>query len=453
MAPVAVIFALATLLVSNSGLQKRRQQTKLEQRKQRQQDDSEQGFGDQEPILPDRIPQNGPFPTYFTCRHTYEDTLMTEIETLVEDPDDIQVSSPLPGLVRVDGLQLDSERYLDPVYALQCLPDCRIVESSNSIKGLARSIASDTKFNQWLQSAPKNSLTVHALVPGMCKGQRDPTLKSRAYLVAEEVCELWKAKFPAARKISGSKDALGGHPRKGHAWLLQILLLSQNVAAASLVPCREVFGSRSGQVVWPNRYLPLGMANVDIEEKMPSSAYRKLLEAFCCMRTFPSSKDIVIDLGASPGGWTAAMLLLYKCRVVAVDRAELGPKLMKNPSVKFIQGDAFSYRPPRQVTWMVSDIISYPERVAELLQDWCGQKWAKYMVLTVKFRGLEPTWNSLYNAMQVASANGYQARAKHFFNNKNEVTLMLRDNETRDEGIETKVGELPQPIYKISWPK
>lgn len=55
------------------------------------------------------------------------------------------------------------------------------------------------------------------------------------------------------------------------------------------------------------------MANVDIVEEMPSSAYRKLLEAFECLHAIPPeamswSDEVppVIDLGACPGGWTAA---------------------------------------------------------------------------------------------------------------------------------------------------
>lgn len=184
-------------------------------------------------------------------------------------------------------------------------------------------------------------------------------------------------------------------------------------------------------MMWPNPYLPVGLARVDIEEKMPSSAYRKLLEAFACMRMAPSSNDIVVDLGASPGGWTAALLLVCKCRVVAVDRSELDPKLMKNPSVKFIRGDAFAYQPPRQVAWMVSDVIAYPERVVELVEDWCGQRWTSSMVITVKFQGAKPAWGDLDRAIGVANSHGFDARAKHFFNNKNEVTLMLHERQSQ----------------------
>ena len=76
------------------------------------------------------------------------------------------------------------------------------------------------------------------------------------------------------------------------------------------------------------------------------------------------------------------------------------------------------------VDWLVSDVIAYPERVTELLERWCGNQWAKRMVVTMKFQG-DPDWAALEQACEVAAARGYAVRVKHFFSNKNEVTLML----------------------------
>lgn len=75
---------------------------------------------------------------------------------------------------------------------------------------------------------------------------------------------------------------------------------------------------------------------------------------------------------------------------------------------------------------MVSDVIAYPERVVELLERWCGNRWAKRLVVTMKFQG-EVDWQALEHAFGVARAAGYSVRAKHFFSNKNEVSLMLRE--------------------------
>ena len=345
------------------------------------------------------------------------------------------VESPCEGLVALgsdknDGLSLSYDRHIDPVYALQTMPDVHIFEAPKSIKSLATAITECEPFQQSLRNkAGRNSLTIHAVVPGMMKGQRNPLLKRRSSLVAQQVRDTWKRLYPAARETSKTvvstsrTTTINKHKKNDERWLLQILMLSPDRAAVSLASCRRPFASHDA--VWPNPHLPVGLARVDIEGNMPSSAYRKLLEAFACMGVCPSADDIVVDLGASPGGWTKALRLLSGCRVVAIDRSELDPKLMKDQSVKFVKGDAFVYEPPRRVSWMVSDVIAYPERVLELLESWCGARLADNLVVTMKFQGREPAWGVVSESIELADKYGYDGRAKHFFNNKNEVTLML----------------------------
>lgn len=180
------------------------------------------------------------------------------------------------------------------------------------------------------------------------------------------------------------------------------------------------------------------MAKVDISEVMPSSAYRKLMEAFECMRIAPMPfKSSAVDLGACPGGWTSVLRRL-DCHVVSVDRSKLDPVLMKDDMVDFVKGDAFTYSPPAasdrmdknfspRNSWMVSDVIAYPERIIELLDRWCGNHWASHMVITMKFQGDKPAFDELEKACSVTEGHGYICRAKHFFNNKNEVTLMIHE--------------------------
>jgi FtsJ-like methyltransferase len=385
--------------------------------------------------LPPPPPQTdpaGPFPTYFTCRHTYEDTL---IEELVRTMPTVQASSPYPGLVRIENAFIQG--FFEPIYALQALPECRIVEVPESIKGLARAVTEIQEFQEQLAHAQKGSLSIHALVPGMCKGQKDPILQRRSSLIAETTHEILKHQYPAARK---------GEGQSGEDWLLQILLLAPDVVAVSLSKCQRIPYFPS--CVWPNPAYPLGLAKVDISMKMPSSAYRKLLEAFACWGAKPAPGNIVVDLGASPGGWTAASLLLCQCRVVAVDRSDLDPRMMNNLLVKFVKGDAFTYKPDKQADWMISDVIAYPERVSELLDVWCGERLAKHMIVTVKFQGSTPSWDALDTAIKVARDHGYYARAKHFFNNKNEVTLMVQG---KDPLLFT---ERPmEAMYDVTWPK
>jgi 23S rRNA C2498 (ribose-2'-O)-methylase RlmM len=99
---------------------------------------------------------------------------------------------------------------------------------------------------------------------------------------------------------------------------------------------------------------------------------------------------------------------------------------MDDPAVEFVCGDAFAFEPPAGgVDWMVSDVAAYPERCVELLERWCGNGWARYMVVTMKFTGDTPDFVAVEEARHVAEGHGFRFRAMHHFSNKNEVSLMI----------------------------
>ena len=266
-----------------------------------------------------------------------------------------------------------------------------------------------------------------AQVPDQFRGtpQVKAKMHRRCSTVVERIAKSLKAVYPAARAVKADEE-----PAAGDRWLMQVLLLDTHEAAVSLVRC---CAAQAGGT-WPSWHLAAGLADVDIDktaEPMPSSAYRKLEEAFSTMQVSPSASDRCVDLGASPGGWTKA-LRRYGASVTAVDRSPLRADLMQDPQVDFVQGDAFAFNPldvdrgggGEPVDWMVSDVIAEPHRVPGLLEAWCQGKRARRIVATMKFKG-DPDWHELTRAREVAVGAGYAFRSKHFFNNKNEVTLML----------------------------
>mmetsp|Transcript_21546 Transcript_21546/g.30884 ORF Transcript_21546/g.30884 Transcript_21546/m.30884 type:complete len:187 (-) Transcript_21546:1923-2483(-) len=170
-----------------------------------------------------------------------------------------------------------------------------------------------------------------------------------------------------------------------------------------------------------------------------------------------------VDLGASPGGWTS-VLRKIGFKVTAVDRSSLDKELMNDDHVSFVSGDAFAFTPSTTpVVLMVSDIIAFPERVSELLEKWCSRNLANSMVVTMKFTGETPAWEELRKAGEIAARNGYHFRAKHFFNNKNEVTLMLAKSSVSPSSLSSPQQEqeskhyrnlfVPQSMYEIMLPK
>ena len=297
-----------------------------------------------------------PRPSYFTCRHNYENTLIDEIQKYISinnnfDDNDGKViaTSPYPGLVRVEDDGNILPTLYDPVYALQYMPSC-VVVTAESIKGIAREVLSALlggeridddiiidgtieKQKQQLHAAQRGSLSIHPLVPGMCKGQTNPIMYHRSTKISDEISKMLKKSYPAARKAAVD-DNENTKQSINERWVLQVMLQSSNIAVASLAKSHYVGGTTS---YWPNYIHPLGLAKVDIEERMPSSAYRKLMEGIECMGICPSTATTVIDLGACPGGWSSVMRRYFDCKVIAVDRSELDPVLMKDGMVEFVK--------------------------------------------------------------------------------------------------------------------
>ncbi|OEU09676.1 hypothetical protein FRACYDRAFT_247932 [Fragilariopsis cylindrus CCMP1102] len=443
-------------------------------------------------------------PTYYTCRHTYESTLQEELERSCKG---VSFSTPHPGLLQLLPASSDAmilpQQQQQPTYALQTLPNCVIV-SAESIKGLAnevmKSLLLDKKIDnrksneknaniitiiEELRMASQGSLAIHTLVPEMFRGT--PESKLKQYNRIQKVVMMMMAMMTTV--LPGTTD---------EKWLLQLLLLEPQIIAASFTKCTTTTTSTTITTSWPNWYLPGGLALVDIDNSngnnedddygeeqqqqqqrqqqksshrinnsynknnqinIPSSAYRKLLEAFWYMGDRPPSYHNynypVIDLGASPGGWTS-VLRLMECNVIAVDRSPLEKSLMMDEErIEFIQGDAFKYIPPWVEnnnkngritkletpipdTWMVSDIIAYPNKIIELIDTWTSNNFVSHLIVTMKFQSNDIPWNDIDSAKQIAIKNNYLVDTVHFFNNKNEITFMAMKQQNNNSSIDKK---------------
>ncbi len=352
----------------------------------------------------------------FSCRHDYEGELRAELARLSADwPIPLRSEIAMPGVVlaQVPGDQDSPDQLrlrlaaLDPVYALQVLPQLTQV-SAPSVAGLADACM-DAVRPLWQDLAAEGAggrFAVHVLVPGQIKGQPRPQMQHRAELLNQALKQrIMRAELHRPAKT----DPVGR--------LLQVLLVDAEVALVSASPVVRPAGAMS----WPS-LLPAGLANPPDDDAAPSSAFRKLREALACMAEQPQPGQQAVDLGASPGGWSH---VLRQCgaEVHAVDRAELDRRLARDPQVHWHEGDAFRWLPPEPVQWMVSDIIAYPQRVPELLAAWCDQPWAQRVVVQMKFKG-GPDFELIDQAVAVARQAGWWIRAKHFFNDKHEVTLM-----------------------------
>lgn len=142
----------------------------------------------------------------------------------------------------------------------------------------------------------------------------------------------------------------------------------------------------------------------------PSRAYLKLWEAFTLEQRRPAADEQVIDLGSSPGGWTWVLDQLG-ARVLSVDKAPLTVKT--SDRVEVIEESAFALK-PRQVDWLFSDIICYPERLLSLVKNW--EPFARNFLCTIKFQG--PTDFDVIDRFLKFQGS----RVRHLSHNKHELT-------------------------------
>ncbi len=147
----------------------------------------------------------------------------------------------------------------------------------------------------------------------------------------------------------------------------------------------------------------------------PSRAYLKLWEACTRLGVWPAPGERCIDLGAAPGGWTWALARLG-AEVVAVDKADLDPRVAALPNVTVRSESAFGLA-PEKVDWMFSDVIAYPARLLALVRRWIEAGAATRIVCTVKFQG------ETDHAAAAAFGSIPGARLMHLFHNRHELTF------------------------------
>ncbi len=341
-------------------------------------------------------------PWLFSCRHGCEATLRIELARLGVGLSQTEVV--VPGLLRAhiaDPATSEALRRWNPVYALQVLPDVQAI-AALSVRGLAEAVVTllPAAWDDW-----PGRWHVHTMVPGRFKGQPQPAGAPRAALVRDAVHQA------LARRQAGRAAA------PGPGRIVQVLLTAPDTAWVSYSP----LVSECGALQWPSPFVA-GLAEPADDPAAPNSAFRKLREALAWLGEPVRPGDVVVDLGASPGGWTHVLRNLG-CAVTAVDRAPLTPELSADPLVTAVLGDAFAWQPLAPVAGMVCDVIAAPERSCALLENWCRQRYMRWFVVHLKFKG-DPDWAAVERAVASATAASYACRARHFFNDKNEVTVL-----------------------------
>lgn len=294
----------------------------------------------------------------------------------------------------------------DPVYGRQVLPNARRI-SGESIRGLAR----DALDAVWPALKAQMTWRLDVITSDAPAESAPGELARRASLLDGVLREEVRGRRTGLFKV------LGDSPSSAR---LQVLLTHRDQALVSLSAPRQL----GCGALWPSPFAA-GRVPVLADKRPPSLAYRKLTEALAWLRHAPLPGERVVDLGASPGGWSW-VLLEHGALVLGVDKGAMHPSILERPGFTHARRDGFTYEPEAPVDWLVCDIIAEPEKSAALFERWTAARWYRRAVFHLKMRG-QPERALIDRAVECATRAGYTSvRCKHLAHDKNEVTLMVQ---------------------------
>lgn len=178
---------------------------------------------------------------------------------------------------------------------------------------------------------------------------------------------------------------------------------------------------------------PMGFPRLKRPPRAPSRSGLKLDEAFL---SFLSPAELTerlqpgmqaVDLGAAPGGWSW-QLVRRGLWVTAIDNGPLAPELLATGRVRHLQVDGFRYRPPRQVDWLVCDIVEQPERIARLMAHWFVQGWCRNAIFNLKLpmrKRYEEVQRCRAIILDQLPPRAYRLRLRHLYHDREEVSGYL----------------------------
>jgi 23S rRNA C2498 (ribose-2'-O)-methylase RlmM len=172
---------------------------------------------------------------------------------------------------------------------------------------------------------------------------------------------------------------------------------------------------------------PGGDHRMAFDRNAPCRSYLKIEEALDLMNERPRPGETVVDLGASPGGWSYAFLK-RGCRVTAVDN---GPMRITHPeqfggSLTHVMEDGVLFKPASSdipLDWLVSDMLVSTGKNLGMLKNWFTNKWMLRFVVNVKLPQIHP-----YPALQpleafLGTVPGIRFSFRQLYHDRREVTL------------------------------
>ncbi len=152
-----------------------------------------------------------------------------------------------------------------------------------------------------------------------------------------------------------------------------------------------VFFTEFNRMYVAGRFVLWGQRRMRDDFHAPSRSYLKAEEAYGILGREPQAGELVIDLGAAPGGW-AYSAARRGAQVIAVDNGPLKGGALNNPLIQHLREDAFSHSPRvnTRADWLFCDMIENPYRVLEMVRRWLAHGWCRHFVVNFKYGHVDP---------------------------------------------------------------
>jgi 23S rRNA (cytidine2498-2'-O)-methyltransferase len=180
---------------------------------------------------------------------------------------------------------------------------------------------------------------------------------------------------------------------------------------------------------------PGGVVRLRTHRDAPSRSALKLEEALSVLLDPTerhlqfAGRQVAVDLGAAPGGWTW-VLRREGVEVVAVDNGALAPVLQGDPAVQHVRADAFTWQPlAPPVDWVTCDVVDKPARVVETLARWLRRGWARRALFNLKLP-MARRWQAVADARVrfekvLGERSGeFDLRIRQLYHDREEVTCL-----------------------------
>lgn len=249
---------------------------------------------------------------------------------------------------------------------------------------------------------PNSPWTLHAICP---PGVQDPRWTRSAGGIAAAILRQVKATRP---------DLAGAYTPENADQIMQLVRTPDGAWHGV---------GRVDEGVSPH---PGGILRLKRDSRAPSRSFLKLEEAFALMEREPGPGDTVIDLGASPGGWTHACLA-RGARVTAVDNGpmKIHPDLRNHLRVIRANGITFTPRGADAVDWLVADMLIPPGTAVGLVRRWLGGALCRQAVINIKLPQQHP-WKVLQPllALTTSLTLDWRIAVRNLHHDRREVTLI-----------------------------